>query len=289
MTTFTALTTLPDAAAAQALATALENLDPGPTGIGVFEVEDGSGTWEVGGYFNARPDIAGLLLLATMHNARPFAVSKVEDRDWVAQVRRELVPVEAGRFVVFGSHDEDRVPAHKTRIKIDAAMAFGTGHHGTTLGCLTVLDRMITAGLCARNVADIGTGTGVLAMAAAKTWPAEIIASDIDPVATATAAANMTANGLGRRIRCVTSTGFRHQALRDRAPYDLIFANILANPLKKLSPDMFRHTGPGAALTLSGILNRQAQGVISVFAGNGFQLSDRIVIGEWTTLVLRRR
>lgn len=289
MATYTALTTLAGEPAAQALGAAMEALQPEPIGIGVFEVEDGSGNWEIGGYFDARPDEAGLALLAAIHQARDFVVSRVEDRDWVAQVRRELTPVHAGRYVVFGRHDAHLMPSQKIRICIEAAMAFGTGHHGTTLGCLLSLDKLARSGRVARNVADIGSGTGVLAMAAARTWPASVIATDIDPVATATARANMVANGFGNRIRTVTCAGFRHDALRARGPFDLILANILANPLKKLAPDMYRHTGPGAMLILSGILNRQAQGVISTFAGNGFSLVDRRVIGEWTTLTLLRQ
>lgn len=288
MTTYTALTTLRDKADADALAAMLEHMTPEPTGIGTFEVEDGSGTWEVGGYFNEKPDEAGLILLAAMHGARPFAVSKVEDKDWVAQVRRELTPVYAGRFVVFGGHDKDTIPSNLIQLEIEAAMAFGTGHHGTTQGCLTALDKLVTQGLQGENVADIGCGTGVLAMAAASIWPCATLAADIDPIATATAKANVKANGLGHRINCYTSVGFRHNELRRRAPYDLVFANILAGPLKRLAPEMSMHTARGSVLILSGILNRQALGVEAVYKGWGFHRRDRLVIGEWTTLTLER-
>ncbi len=155
MTTWTALTTLDDEAAAQALAEAVERLDPAPTAVGVLEIEDGSGRREVGGYFTERPDEAGLALLAVIHGARPFAVSRVEDRDWVAQVRRELTPVEAGRFILYGGHDEDRISVNRWGLKIEAAMAFGTGHHGTTRGCLLLLERLVRRGGKARRVADI--------------------------------------------------------------------------------------------------------------------------------------
>ncbi len=288
MTTYTALTTLRDKNDSDALAAMLEHMQPEPTGVGVFEVEDGSGTWEVGGYFTERPDEAGLILLAAMHNARPFVVSKVEDRDWVAQVRRELTPVYAGRFVVFGGHDKDTIPSNLIHLEIEAAMAFGTGHHGTTQGCLMSLDKLVTQGLQADNVADIGCGTGVLAMAAASVWPCATLAADIDPIATATARANVRANGLGNRINCYTSVGFRSEALRKHAPYDLIFANILAGPLKRLAPDMAMHTARGSVLILSGILNRQALGVETMYKSWGFHRRDRLVIGEWTTLTLER-
>lgn len=288
MPTYTAFTTLSDQEQAEGLGEALERLDPAPIGLGVFEIEDGSGMYEIGGYFTERPDEAGLALLAVIHDARPFVVSKVEDRDWVAQVRRELTPVHAGRFVVFGSHDADKISSHKIGLEIEAAMAFGTGHHSSTLGCLLALDSLVRRGLVARNVADIGCGTGVLAMAAASVFPCQAIASDIDPVATATARANVAANGLKHRILCETSVGFRHNEIRRRAPFDLIFANILAGPLKKLAPDMALHSTAGTHLILSGILNRQARGVENVYQGWGFTRVERRVVGEWSTLVLKR-
>ncbi|MBL4806888.1 MAG: 50S ribosomal protein L11 methyltransferase [Rhodobacteraceae bacterium] len=288
MPTFTATTALQGQEAAQALADSLETLMPEPTGIGVAEVQDGSGQWEVSGYFIDSPDIAGLDLLAVMKGAKAFVVLEIEDRDWVAEVRRELTPVHAGRFVVFGGHDAASIPTNKIGLEIEAAMAFGTGHHGTTQGCLMSFDKLLTSGVTPKNIADIGSGTGVLAMAAAKVTSGSIIASDIDPIATATALDNVAANGLRGRVRCVTSVGFRHETLRERAPYDLIFANILAGPLKRLAPDMAKHTGTGSVLILSGILNRQALGVEAVYKGWGFIRLDLRVIGEWSTLTLQR-
>ncbi len=288
MPTFTALTTLRDKSKAEALAEALERLTPEPTGVGVSEVQDGSGDWEVGGYFIEPPDEVGLDLLAAMFAADPFTVSELEDRDWVALVKRDLTPVYAGRFVVFGRHDRDSIPSNLIKMEIEAAMAFGTGHHGTTKGCLLALDKLVTQGMVARNVADIGSGTGVLAMAAASVWPCATLACDIDPIATETAAANIKANGLGGRISCHTAVGFRNAAIRNAAPFDLVFANILAGPLKRLAPDMAKHTTQGSILILSGILNTQALGVEAVYKGWGFRRLERRVIGEWTTLTLRR-
>ena len=175
MPTFTALTTLTGKTAAEALGAAMERLEPEPTGIGVFEVEDGSGLWEVGGYFSEQPDETALALLATMMDAKPFVISELPETDWVAHVRRELAPVEAGRFFVYGSHDADKVPEGSVPLLIEAAMAFGTGHHGTTLGCLRALDRLANDGWKAGRVADIGCGTAVLAMAAARIWQGDVI------------------------------------------------------------------------------------------------------------------
>lgn len=289
MTTYTALTTLRNQEAAEKLSEALENISPEPTGIGTFEVEDGSGTWEVGAYFVDKPDEIALALLAVAHDARPFAVSKLDDTDWVAQVRRELTPVYAGRFVVYGGHDRDKIDSNLIGLEIEAAMAFGTGHHGTTQGCLMALDDLVTEGLQATNVADIGCGTGVLAMAAAAVWPCHTIAADIDPIAAETALANAAANNLKNRINCYTSEGFRHPMIRKNAPFDLIFANILAGPLKGLAPDMAKHTKSGAIIILSGILNTQAAGVEAVYNGWGFTRKSKRVIGEWTTFTLVRK
>ena len=181
MTTYTALTTMQGQDTANALAEAVEALTPEPTGVGVFEVEDGSGLWEVGVYFTEAPDEAGLAVLATLFEVKPFVVSEVPDQDWVAKVRRELSPVDAGRFFVFGSHDADKVPEGKIPLLIEAAMAFGTGHHGTTLGCLRAFDQLLDDGVRPQNVVDIGCGTAVLAMAAAQATGRSVMAGDIDP------------------------------------------------------------------------------------------------------------
>ncbi len=288
MPTYSALTTLDAKEAAEALAEAMEGFLPEPVGVGVFEIEDGSGCFEVGIYFDEEPDDTELALMAAIYGARPFAVSEVPETDWVAHVKRELQPVEAGRFFVYGSHDADRVPAGSVALLIEAAMAFGTGHHGTTRGCLLALDRLDRAGFKGRNVADIGCGTAVLAMAAAAIWPDPVIASDIDPVAVEVALANAAANGLAGKVRCVEAAGFGHPDLAARAPYDLVFANILKGPLIALAPDMAAHVTPAGYVILSGILNTQADEVAATYKRAGFTLAARDEIAEWTTLVLRR-
>lgn len=289
MPTFTAFTTLDDRDRADALAELIEDLDPAPYGVGVFEIEDGSERWEVGAYFTEAPDEIALALLGLSHGAAPFAISELPETDWVAHVRRELAPVEAGRFFVYGSHDAEKVPAEAVPLLIEAAMAFGTGHHGTTLGCLTALDRLDREGLRAHRVADIGCGTAVLAMAAAKIWPETVLASDIDPVAVETAAANVKANGLEGQVICLEAAGFGHPELQAGAPYDLIFANILKAPLIALAPDMGRFCAESGHVILSGILHAQADEVIAAYVAEGFTLVSRDEFGDWTTLVLQRR
>ncbi len=286
MTMYSAMTTLMGQQAADALAEALEDLEPEPFGVGVFEVEDGSGLREVGAYFEEAPDDIGLALLAASFGARPFAISEVPDVDWVAKVKRELSPVEAGRFFVFGSHDADRVPEGRIALLIEAAMAFGTGHHGTTLGCLRALDRLVDQGFVAQNVADVGCGTAVLAMAAAHVYPNVVIASDIDPVAVEVADANVAANGLTGRVICAEAAGFDAPILAARAPYDLVFANILKGPLIALAPAMATHVQSGGYVILSGILNEQADEVAAVYARVGFNVAHREEIVDWTTLTL---
>ncbi|MCA1776881.1 MAG: 50S ribosomal protein L11 methyltransferase [Loktanella sp.] len=289
MPTFTALTTMDGQETAEALAAAVENVDPEPTGVGVFEVEDGSGLWEVGAYFTESPDEIALAILAKMYDVKPFVVSEIPDQDWVAKVQRELPPVPAGRFFVFGSHDADKVPDDKIPLRIEAAMAFGTGHHGTTLGCLKAVDRLIEDGFEAKRTVDVGCGTAVLAMAAAKVWPAPVYASDIDPVAVDVARANVTANALEGRIVCEVAAGFDAPVLRDAAPFDLVFANILKGPLMALARDMAAVTKEGGFAILSGILNEQADEVEAHYTALGYQSYHRESIVDWTTLTLRKK
>jgi ribosomal protein L11 methyltransferase len=289
MTTWTALTTLPAQGPAEALGEALETLPAPPSALAVLEIEDGSGLWEVGAYFEAAPDAVALDLLAAAHGARPFAVAKLEDRDWVAQVRRELTPVAAGRFTVHGGHDADAVPENRIGLLIEAAMAFGTGHHGTTRGCLLALERLIREGARPRRVLDVGAGTGVLAMAAAAALRVPALATDIDPVAVATARANIRANRLGPWVRALRADGLSDPAIRRGAPYDLVFANILARPLRRLAGPVAAVTAPGGVAVLSGLLDAQAPGVEGVWRGHGFAPAFRLRgLSGWTTLALRR-
>lgn len=285
MATFTALTTLLGKRNATALGNALERLLPEPIGVGVFELEDASGFWEVGAYFSEQPSDVSLALLAAAFQAEEFKISKLPQIDWVSKVQRSLKPVIAGRFFVYGSHDSDKVPSNCEPLLIEASMAFGTGHHGTTKGCLLALEQIISDGFDAKNVIDVGCGTAVLAMAAARVFSANIIASDIDSVALSVAKTNVLANGLDKSIRCFEASGFSHDQIKTTGSFDLIFANILMKPLLSLAADISRYSLSGGYVVLSGILYEQAELVTNRYIKVGFSLSREIKIGEWVTLI----
>ena len=288
MTTFTALTTLPGKINASDLGDALERLTPQPIGVGVFELEDGSGLWEVGAYFSEKPDDISLALLAAVFQAEEFKISELPQIDWVSKVQRSLKPVVAGRFLVYGSHDSDKVPPDCEPLLIEASMAFGTGHHGTTKGCLLALEQLFKVGFKAKNVIDVGCGTAVLAMAAARIFSANVIASDIDSVAHSVAKMNIIANGLDQNIQCFEASGFAHEQIKTKNPFDLIFANILLAPLLALATDISKYSLSGGYVVLSGILSEQAELVVKKYTGVGFSLSNQIEIGEWVTIIFRK-
>ena len=288
MTTFTALTPLPGKINASDLGDALERLTPQPIGVGVFELEDGSGLWEVGAYFSEKPDDISLALLAAVFQAEEFKISELPQIDWVSKVQRSLKPVVTGRFFVYGSHDSDKVPPDCEPLLIEASMAFGTGHHGTTKGCLLALEQLIKVGFKAKNVIDVGCGTAVLAMAAARIFSANVIASDIDSVAHSVAKMNIIANGLDQNIQCFEASGFAHEQIKTKNPFDLIFANILLAPLLGLATDISKYSLSGGYVVLSGILSEQAELVVKKYTVVGFSLSNQIEIGEWVTIIFRK-
>ncbi len=286
MITYSAITKVNKRKHAEGLGLALEKLDPAPSGVGVFELEDGSGEWEVGAYFIEKPDEISLLLLENAFDAGGFVISKIPETDWVAKVKRELSPVEAGRFFVCGKHDLKKTPTDRVGLLIEASMAFGTGHHGTTNGCLLALDKILSEVTNLKNVIDIGCGTAVLAMAVAKTSSAKIMASDVDPVAVEVALANLKANNLENRVDCIEAMGFEDFRIKSRGPYDLIFANILKRPLIDLAPDISGQMSSGGLAIISGILDEQAEEIIDFYQQNGLVVFNRIDIGEWVTLTV---
>lgn len=253
------------------------------------ENED-TGEWVFEATCDSEPDLEAFNAIAreTLGGNVSFAVEAIDPTvNWVAKSLEGLQPVIAGGFYVHGSHEEHPAPSGLTAIRIDAAQAFGTGHHETTTGCLEAIDRALKRKRF-RSMLDVGTGTGVLAIALAKRTHLPVLASDIDPIAVTTTVENARDNGVGRYIIAIEATGLEHRQIATGAPYDMIVANILAGPLVTLAPGMRRITAMGATVILSGILNTQANRVISAYSQQGIVLRQRIVKKEWTTLVLER-
>jgi ribosomal protein L11 methyltransferase len=216
-----------------------------------------------------------------------LAVAHLPETDWIAAGLQSLTPVPAGRFLLHGSHDRGRLPAGRVAIEIDAGQAFGTGHHGTTAGCLSVLDTLLKARRYA-NPLDLGTGSGVLAIALAKVLRTSVLATDIDPIAVSVAAANAALNRTGHLVRCVQADGLSHPTVRSRAPFDLVVANILAPPLVRLAPALSRVLAPGGDLVLSGLLRHQRERVVAAYSGHGIYLQRARIFDNWAVLHLRR-
>jgi ribosomal protein L11 methyltransferase len=291
-----------DGATARSLSDALtESFSSGEAVVAAFE--DAAGGWNVEVHFAHAPDEAALRdVVATVAGAtaaHALVFETVAARDWVAASLAGLKPVSAGRFLVHGAHDRARVPAHRVGIEVEAALAFGTGHHGTTRGCLLALDALLKRGLrparpgaagrAGARILDIGTGTGVLAIAAAKALHGRVLASDIDRRAVDVARDNARLNGVGALVELVHAGGLDARRLRERGPFDLVFANILLPPLKRLAAPIARVLAPGAHVILSGLLVSQAPAALAAYGAQGLRLEARIPLDEWVTLVLKRR
>ncbi|HUN95987.1 MAG TPA: 50S ribosomal protein L11 methyltransferase [Bradyrhizobium sp.] len=260
----------------------------GQAAIAAFEQP--GGRWDVTVHFAEAPDQALVreLVAGAVGNevAQAISFETVEPKDWVKASLEDLVPVPAGRFVVHGQHDRARVPPNKIGIEIEAALAFGTGHHGTTRGCLLLLDHVLKA-YQPRRVLDLGTGTGVLAIAAAKALHDQVLASDIDPASVRVARENARLNQTGTLVTTVCATGFAAPQFAKAAPFDLVLANILANPLRQLAAPMAQHLAPSALVILSGLLTPQAAGVIAAYRARGLVPLRHLRIEGWSSLLLR--
>ncbi len=252
--------------------------------------EDESGEWVFEASCTNEPDIEAFNKLAknTLGGSVTFSSVKVDKNiDWVSKSLAGLKPVIAGGFYVYGDHDEANLPSGVTGIKIEAAQAFGTGHHETTTGCLEAIEKTLKHE-APRFILDIGTGTGLLAIAIAKRTKEIIIASDIDPIAVKATKENAALNNVNRYVHAIEAKGVNHRDIAINAPYDLIVANILANPLIKLAPSIGRISNDGATIILSGILAPQSARVIAAYRQQGIMLKKRIIRGEWATLILKK-
>jgi ribosomal protein L11 methyltransferase len=263
----------------------------------------GDARWRVSIHFRAAPDQDALRKLvataAGAEAAKALVFERSAARDWVRESLRGLKPVAAGRFVVHGAHDRARVPAGAVGIEVEAALAFGTGHHGTTRGCLLALDRLCKsmsrpmrtpqprARKRSAGILDLGTGSGVLAVAAARALRRRVLATDIDPSAVRAARANARLNRAGAMVEVVNADGVAARKVSRRAPFDLVFANILLGPLQRLAAPLQRLTAPGARIVLSGLLPAQANAALAAYRAGA--LERRIDLDGWSTLVLVRR
>lgn len=267
-----------------------ESVTHPPLAVSLFEAP-GSG-WTVDAYYDAEVEAsatAAIIETALCGDAARLSITSVPDENWVAVSQAGLPPVTAGRFLVHGSHDRAAGRQRRDAIEIDAGEAFGTAHHATTLGCLLAIDRL-TRGRRFARVLDLGCGSGVLAIAAARALPkAAVTASDFDPEAVRVARENVRKNALAGRIRLVAAPGLDHPMLRRRAPFDLVIANILAEPLIALAPRLARSVAPQGLVVLSGIMPSQAASVLAAYGAAGFARARVDRLNGWIVLTLQRR
>jgi ribosomal protein L11 methyltransferase len=266
-----------------------EIFDPAETAVAAFETEDG-GPWLLEAYFAREPDekaIRDLVRPVVGAEADKGVFLPLAQQDWVKTSLEGLNPVRAGRILVHGSHDREQRRPNDAAIEIEAALAFGTGHHGTTKGCLLAfVDEMKLR--TPRHILDVGTGTGILAFAAAKMLKRTVIAGDIDPEAVRVARENARLNGISQWLRLYVGPGIRNVEADRPGHFDLIFANILAKPLRMLAPSLVKVASTDATLILSGLLGPDVPGVLSAYAGQGFRLTRRYDLEGWAALVLKR-
>jgi ribosomal protein L11 methyltransferase len=273
----------------------VESFEPAEAASAAFETDDllpgGNKAWLVEAYFGWEPDqeaIRELIAVASdEETARSAAFGLTEKRDWVANSLAGLKPVRAGRFLVHGAHDRSRLRANDVAIEIEAGLAFGTGHHGTTRGCLLHFDRLLKRRR-PKRVLDVGCGAGVLAIAAASSLRRKVWLGDIDPIAVEVANANARLNGVGAACRAIVSRGVENSGMREAAPYDLVFANILARPLRLLAPSLAAVIGADGEAIVSGLLLADVPGVLASWRAQGFHLAERIELEGWASLRLRR-
>lgn len=254
--------------------------------LALVEIDEAQDVHEVSLYTEDDADAVEIRMRAAAGDLA-FARETLPDIDWVVRSLEGLKPVRAGRFFVHGAHDRCRRRIGDLAIEIEAGLAFGTGHHGTTSGCLDMINAVVRREE-PRNALDLGTGSAVLAIAVAKLSHVPVLATDIDPVATKVAAENVRLNGVSAYVETATAPGFHHPIFARRAPFDLIVANILARPLMRLASEMAAHVTPGGSLILSGILERQRDAVLAAYSGQKFRHVRTLPREGWVTLHLKR-
>ena len=273
-------------AAAEAAAEAIDSdiLLEGAT-YSILEEDEDRDIWRIDAFPTSEEEVEALIARLAEHPGVTVKVEPLADADWLAMSLSGLPPVRAGRFFVYGAHDQGRVPPNAVNLKIDAGAAFGTGHHGTTVGCLVAYDELLKRERF-EKVLDVGCGTGVLAIAAARTGAALAVGTDIDAPSVRIANENAKLNQANARF--VHASGLNDMKVRAGAPYDLVFANILAPPLVALSQDIKMSLRIGGVAILSGLLRTQERRVSAAYLSRGFRLERRIHRDAWSALVLRR-
>lgn len=261
-----------------------ENILFEPLAITITETDAARSLWEVALYFETAAEAEAALAIEGLKDGR---VAPVPERDWVRQSLDGLSPVAAGRFFLHGAHDRSRRRSGGISFEIDAGTAFGTGHHGTTEGCLLALDRLLKRRR-PRAVLDLGCGTGVLAIAAARATGRAVLATDIDDEAVRVTRANAGLNGVGPLVRSLAASGLSHPQIAASAPFDLILANILARPLVALATGLAAALAPDGTLILSGITLDQIRWITATYRSRGLILDGEIRRGEWGTLIFRK-
>jgi ribosomal protein L11 methyltransferase len=251
----------------------------------IIEEDEAAGVWRIDAFPVSAAEADALILHLNGYPTLRVVSEVLADADWLEMALSGLPPVRAGRFFIYGMHDRGRTPVNTVNLRIEAGAAFGTGHHGTTVGCLLALDGLLKRQRFA-TVLDVGAGTGVLAIAAARTGARLVVGSDIDPVSVRIARENARVNTANCRF--VLAHGLAHPTVVAGAPYDLVFANILARPLVHLASDIRRALAPGGTVILSGLLRSQARFVLAAYLSRGFRLRRRIGRDAWSTLVLAR-
>ena len=253
--------------------------------------QDDDTEWSLEAYFDTPPDLGAISnLLNELDGLTMGSVETLESRDWVAHALEGLGVIQCGRFTLYGIHDADKVDLDDNDtvpIRIDANLAFGTGHHPTTAGCLTLLDRF--GGWSPQKILDLGCGSAVLAIAAAKMWGKQVLATDIDQDSVDIAKENAVLNGVGDKISTLCAAGFDHTNIGAAGPFDFVFANILAGPLAELAPDMSAHVKKNGRVMLAGLMSDQEEKVCAAYEENGFRQLNRLDHQTWPVLLFVRQ
>lgn len=270
---------------------ALDDYDEmvGLVSSGVFEEPDDSDQWHVELTFNHTPDATALESIASGLGLAPLVwqVQKVENRSWLEEVAKSFPPLTIGPYHIIGSHIRETTPKDQIRLKIDAGLAFGSGEHGTTTGCLLSLEALIQAHDFT-NIIDLGSGSGILAIAAAKRLNRSVLATDFDAVAVRVCNENARLNDVAEHVHCLQADGTDHPDIQRHGPYDLIFANILANTLHDMAEGISEITAPGGIIILSGLLQTQRDAIQERYAAHGFQIAREDPIAPWMTLSMQK-